>query len=171
MYHYKSGYIQKGHGLGGLFRGIRNFFAPLARKVVTTLNRPEVKRVLKTIGKESVNTGSELLVDSIRGNDIQATLNKRIGIAKKRIAESIKDGVNSQRKANNIKRYHHLRNNSPESDNYENLHSSNRYKRIHSPSVKTKSTPSVKVNKLKNMQMTPKRKFRTIRRSHRTVFD
>jgi hypothetical protein len=159
MYHYKSGYIQKGHGLGGLFRGIRNFFAPLARKVVTTLNRPEVKRVLKTIGKESVNTGSELLVDSIRGNDIQATLNKRIGIAKKRIAESIKDGVNSQRKANNTKRYHHLRNNSPESDNYENL------ERIR------KSTQSDKVNKLINKRMKPKGKFRTIRRSHRTVFD
>ena len=81
MYHYKSGYIQKGHGLGGLFRGIRNFFTPLARKVVTTLNKPEVQRVLKTIGKESVNAGSELLVDSIQGNDIRATLDKRIGIA------------------------------------------------------------------------------------------
>ena len=59
MYHYKSGYIQKGHGLRGLFRGIRNFFTPLARKVVTTLIKPEVKRVLKTIRKESVNPGSE----------------------------------------------------------------------------------------------------------------
>ena len=73
MYHYKSAYIQKGHGLGGIFRGIRNFFMPLARRVVTTLNKPEVKRVLKTIGKETLNTGSELVLDSIQGNDIQST--------------------------------------------------------------------------------------------------
>ena len=82
MYHYKSAYIQKGHGLGGIFRGIRKNFMPLARRVVTTLNKPEVKRVLKTIGKETLNTGSELMLDSIQGNDIQSTLDKRINIAK-----------------------------------------------------------------------------------------
>ena len=71
MYHYKAAYIQKGYGLGGLFRGIRNFVMPLTRRVVTTLNKPEVKRVLKTIGKETLNTGSELVLDSIQRNDIQ----------------------------------------------------------------------------------------------------
>ena len=108
MYHYKSAYIQKGHGLGGIFRGIRNFFMPLARRVVTTLNKPEVKRVLKTIGKETLNTGSELVLDSIQGNDIQSTLNKRISTAKKRIAESIEDGIKSKRTVNSIKRYQRL---------------------------------------------------------------
>ncbi len=97
MYHYKSAYIQKGHGLGGIFRGIRNFFMPLARRVVTTLNKPEVKRVLTTIGKETLNTGSELMRDSIQGKDIQSTLDNRINIAKKQITESIEDGRKESR--------------------------------------------------------------------------
>ena len=74
MYHYKSAYILKGRWLGGIFRGIRNLFMPLARRVVTTLNKPEVKRVLNTVGKETLNTVSELLLDSIQGNHIQQLL-------------------------------------------------------------------------------------------------
>ena len=73
-------------------------FTPLARKGVTTLNKPEVKNVLKTLGKETVTTGSELLLDSLQGNDIQATLNRRINKAKTRIAESIEDGIKSRQK-------------------------------------------------------------------------
>ena len=97
MYHYKAAYIQKGRGLGGIFRGIKDFFMPLARRVVTTLNKPEVKRLPKTIGEETLNTGSKLVLESIQGNDIQSTLDQRINIAKKRIAESIEDGIKSKR--------------------------------------------------------------------------
>ena len=160
MYHYKSAYIQKGHGLGGIFRGIRNFFMPLARRVVTTLNKPEAKRVLKTIGKEALNTGSELVLDSIHGNDIQSTLNKRIGTAKKRIAESIEDGIKSKRTVNNIKRYQRLRDESPD-----------RHNRINSPSTKKNSVPLFKNNRPLNRQTNPLRKNKTIRRQHKTVFD
>ena len=160
MYHYKSAYIQKGYGLGGIFRGIRNFFMPLARRVVTTLNKPEVKRVLKTVGKETLNTGSELLLDSIQGNDIQSTLNKRINIAKKRIAESIEDGIKSRRTVNNIKRYQHLRDESPD-----------RHNRFSSSPIKKNSVPSVKTNRLLNRQKIPLRKNRITRKHHKTVFD
>ena len=77
MYHYKAAYIQKGRGVGGIFRGIINLFMPLARRVVTPLNKPEVRRVLKTIGKETLNTRSELVFYSLQGNDITQTLDKR----------------------------------------------------------------------------------------------
>ena len=83
MYHYRSAYIQKGHGLGGLLRGIRKLFTPLARKVVTSLNKPEVKIVLQTLGNETVSMGSEVLPDSLGWNDIQATLDRRINKATK----------------------------------------------------------------------------------------
>ena len=116
---------------------------PLARRVVTTLNKPEVKRVLKTIGKETLNTGSELVLDSIQGNDIQSTLDKRINIAKKRIAESIEDGIKSKRTVNSIKRYQRLRDESPD-----------RHNRISSPSIKKKTVPSVQINRLLNKQKT-----------------
>ena len=143
MYHYEAAYIQKGRGLGGIFRGIRNLFMPLARRVVTTLNKPEVKRVLKTIGKETLNTGSELVLDSIQGNDIQSILDQRINIAKMRIAESIEDVIKSKRTVNNIKRYQRIRDESPD-----------RYTRISSPSIKKNAEPSVKINRLLNRQKT-----------------
>ena len=143
MYHYKAAYIQKGRGLGGIFRGIRNLFMPLARRVVTTLNKPEVKRVLKPIGKETLNTGSVLVLDSIQSNDIQSTLDKRINIAKKRIAESIEDGIKSKRTVNNIKRYQRLRDESPD-----------RHNRISSPSIKKNAVPSVKISRLLTRQKT-----------------
>ena len=171
MYHYKSAYIQKGHGLGGLFRGIRKFFTPLARKVVTTLNKPEVKNVLKTLGKETVTTGSELLLDSLQGNDIQATLNRRINKAKKRIAESIEDGIKSRQKVNNIKRYRNLGDESLDSNSYEYFSSHNKHNKNRSPSIKKKPTPSTKVGRLANRQLTPRRINKLVRRHHKTVFD
>ena len=105
-------------------------------------------------------TGSELVLDSIQGNDIQSTLNKRIGTAKKRIAESIEDGIKSKRTVNNIKRYQRLRDESPD-----------RHNRINSPSTKKNSVPSFKINRPLNRQTNPLRKNKTIRRQHKTVFD
>ena len=48
-----------------MFRGLAKLFRPLARKLSATMNRPEVRNVLKTVGKETLNTGGELLIDSL----------------------------------------------------------------------------------------------------------
>ena len=55
------------------------------------MNRPEVRNVLKTVGKETLNTGGELLIDSLKGNNIESKLDSRINFAKKRIANSIEE--------------------------------------------------------------------------------
>ena len=47
-----------------MFRGLAKLFHPLARNLSATMNRPEVRNVLKTVGKETLNTGGELLIDS-----------------------------------------------------------------------------------------------------------
>ena len=108
MYVYRSPYAQKGYGLGGIFRGVAKFFRPVARNVVKVSSKPEVKKVLKTVGEEAVNTGGEVLIDSLRGNDVEKTLDTRINLAKKRIADSIEEGIKSRKSINKIGRYKHL---------------------------------------------------------------
>ena len=108
MYVYRSPYAQKGYGLGGIFRGVAKFFRPVARNVVKVFSKPAVKKVLKTVGEEAVNTGGEVLIDSLRGNDVEKTLDTRINLAKKRIADSIEEGIKSRKSINKIGRYKHL---------------------------------------------------------------
>ena len=104
---FKSAYVQKGYGIGGIFRSVAKIFRPIARNVTKVINQPEVQKVLKTIGKESASAGGELLLDSLRGNNIESKLNNRIKVAKRRIAESIQDGIRS-RKRPNTKNYQRI---------------------------------------------------------------
>ena len=102
--YYRSPYIQKGYGLGSIFRGVAKFFKPLGRSLVRSVNIPEVKDVFKTVGKEAFNTGSELLIDSLKGKNIESKMDKRIQQAKKRIIDSIQDGINSAKSAKRTKK-------------------------------------------------------------------
>ena len=108
MYYYKAPYIQKGYGLGGIFRSVVKFFKPMVHNATKILNKPEVKRVLKTVGKETLHGGSKVLLDSLRGNDIKSTLNKRISKAKQKISDSIEQSIKLRRKNDDkYKEYHH----------------------------------------------------------------
>ena len=111
---YKSTYVQKGYGIGGIFRSVAKFFRPIARNVTKVISQPEVQKVLKTIGKETASAGSELLLDSLRGNNIESKLDKRIKVTKQRIVESIEDGIRSKKRAHNTKNYQRIDN-----DDYE----------------------------------------------------
>ena len=155
---YKSAYIQKGYGIGGIFRSVANFFRPIARNVTKVINQPEVQKVLKTIGKESASVGGELLIDSLRGNNIEPKLNSRIKVAKQRIVESIEDGIRSKKRAHNTKNYQRLDND----DNKMTLpkislrrHNINPYQRLYT--------------KRRNNGSTVKKGNR--KSAHRTVFD
>ena len=107
--YYRSPYVQKGYGLGGIFRSVAKLFRPIVRNITRTINRPEVKNVLKTVGKETLDTGSELLINSIKGgNDIGPRLDKRIKIAKQRIVDSIEDGISMGKRAKEYRKYDRL---------------------------------------------------------------
>ena len=147
--YYRSPYVQKGYGLGSIFRSVAKFFRPIARNITRTMNSPKVKNVLKTVGKETINTGSELLIDSIKGNDIESKLDKRIKTAKQRIVDSIQDGINISKRANESRKYKRL---------YDNEHlskASNNY---------TKRRVPNKIRKLSSKQ-------RRVKTANRTVFD
>ncbi len=106
--YYRSSYVQKGYGLGGIFRSVAKLFRPIARNIRRTIDRPEVKNVLKTMGKETIDAGGELLLDSIKGKDVRPTLDKRIKIAKQRIANSIEEGINMRKRAQKSRQYTRL---------------------------------------------------------------
>ena len=106
--YYRSPYIQRGYGLGSMFRGLAKLFRPLVRNLSTTMNRPDVRNVLKTVGKETLNTGGELLINSLKGNDIESKLDSRINLAKKRIANSIEEGINMRKRTREAKKYQRL---------------------------------------------------------------
>ena len=106
--YYRAPYIQKGHGLGSIFRGVAKFFRPIARNIVNTFKQPAVKNVLKTVGKETLDTSRELLIDSIKGKDIESKLDQRIKTAKKRIVDSIEDGISMAKRAKDSRMYGHL---------------------------------------------------------------
>ena len=115
MYYYKAPYIQKGYGLGGIFRSVVKFFKPMVHSATKILNKPEVKRVLKTVGKETLHGGSKVLLDSLQGNDIKSVLNKRISKAKQKITDSIEESIKLRRKNNDkYKEYHRTHDALPE---------------------------------------------------------
>ena len=60
------------------------------------------------MGKETLNTGGELLIDSLQGNDIESKLDSRINLAKKRIANSIEEGINMRKRTRDAKKYQRL---------------------------------------------------------------
>ena len=176
--YYRSPYIQRGYGLGSMFRGLAKLFRPLARNLSATMNRPEVRNVLKTVGKETLNTGGELLIDSLQGNDIESKLDSRINLAKKRIANSIEEGINMRKRTRDAKKYQRLLededNNiaanyktyvkkipSVKSRNYQRLNEKNVLQDIPDSSPKRKTLPIVR--KL--------RKRNRVTNRYRTVFD
>ena len=155
---YKSAYVQKGYGIGGIFRSVAKNIRPISRNVTKVINKPEVQKVLKTIGKESAGAGGELLLDSLRGNNIEPKLNNRINVAKQRIVESIEDGIRSKKRAYNTINDQRLDND----DNKMTLpkislrrHNINPYQRLYTKRRNNGST--VKKGKRKS--------------AHRTVFD
>ena len=56
------------------------------------------------MGKEAFNTGSELLIDTLKGKNIEKKMDKRIQQAKKRIINSIEDGISSAKLAKRNKK-------------------------------------------------------------------
>ena len=93
MMYYRGRYVQKGHGLGGIFKSVAKIFSPLARNIVRVANNREVKNILKTVGEEAMDTGKELLINKLRGENLQPQMKEKLNKSKQRISDSIKEGI------------------------------------------------------------------------------
>ena len=71
----------------------------MKRQIVKVLQKPATKKLIKSLGEEAVNTGSELLLGKINGNkSFQDTLDKRIQSAKETISNAVGDARKNARK-------------------------------------------------------------------------
>ena len=108
MMYYRGRYVQKGYGLGGIFRSVSKIFSPIARKIATVARQPEVRKVLKTLGKSAADTGSELLISKLKGESVQPKLKEKIASSKKQIVESIKEGISELQRKRSSNQYNDL---------------------------------------------------------------
>lgn len=62
---YRGVVMQRGYGLGGIFRGFARALAP------------KIKQGLKHVGKRALKTGIEVLGDVVQGENIKTALKRR----------------------------------------------------------------------------------------------
>lgn len=78
--------FQRGQGLGSFFRGLFRAILPVAKKVG------------KTVGKQALSTGADILGDMVRGENIRNSLNNRgkqaVGELAKKLAQQQTGGYN-----------------------------------------------------------------------------
>ena len=185
--YYRGRYVQKGYGLGGIFRSVSKIFNPIARKIATVVRQPEVRKVLKTLGKSAADTGSELLISKLKGESVQPKLKEKIASSKKQIVESIKEGISELQRKRSNNQYNHLSEDLSDSDiqsNYKkngrstapsfHRNPSNPYKRLVEDISDDESPTNFKqTRRSKTYSFPTKPKPRRPRRSikYRSVFD
>lgn len=75
---FRGGVMQKGYGLGGLFKGFMRTIAP------------KVKQGFKEIGKTALKTGLETLGDVVNGGNLKSSL-------KRRAEQNLRDMITSKK--------------------------------------------------------------------------
>ena len=92
---------QRGHGLGNIFRGIFKFLMPMA------------KSVAKTVGKQALHTGFDIVSDTIKGQNIKQAAKQRGREAAGKLLDAVKSNISQsgngriqkrQQSGNGIKR-------------------------------------------------------------------
>lgn len=121
MAYYKSPYIQRGYGLGSIFNSLLRVFNPAKKHIARILSQPSTQKILKSVGKEAVSAGTDLLIEKASGNkDLKTVLDKRIEKAKNRISETINEAKKLQKRPNS-KKYTRINNSSDSDDVWNEL--------------------------------------------------
>lgn len=79
--------IQQGRGLGGLLRGLVRTFKPISRVVSKAAKNP----VLRKIGKRAADTALDIVSDTLEGQNIKDSSQRRINEAKADLAQVIRN--------------------------------------------------------------------------------
>ena len=82
-----------------MFNSLLRFLKPGAKKISRIIKQPATQKILKSIGKEAASTGSELILEKIKGNkNIGSVLENRIQHAKRKITQSVDDAMKERKK-------------------------------------------------------------------------
>ena len=86
-------YIQRGRGIGGLLRMAKSVFLPLmktAGKTIIKAGKSKAgKAVFGAIKDQAISSGSNLLADALRGNDLEESLHNEGQNIRQRAADTI----------------------------------------------------------------------------------
>ena len=81
MPYFSGPVVQRGYGIGGIFSRIFRAAVPLFKKAA-----PVLKSAAKTVAKEAVRSGADVLDDVISGRSIGDSLSEHSTEAAKRVA-------------------------------------------------------------------------------------
>jgi hypothetical protein len=94
--YYQAPYTQKGHGFGGIFRGLTKFFSPIASGIAKVASNPTVQ----SLAKDAIKTGVNLTADVIEGRKTNAKEEgeKLLKKARKRVASTMRQYTDEERR-------------------------------------------------------------------------
>ena len=98
--------LQRGHGIGGIFRVIKSLFSPIIKSAGKTIAKAATSSTAKSIGNsvkdQLIESGLKIGSDILRGDDIEQSLKNEFKQVKRKAADVINDQatklINSKRK-------------------------------------------------------------------------
>ena len=94
--------LQKGRGIGGLLRAASSLFKPFFKTVGSTALKVARSNTGKAIGKalkkQAISSAKNIAFDTIRGENIQDSLNNEVSNVRKRVADNVEDMLNTPKK-------------------------------------------------------------------------
>lgn len=90
MYIHRGATFQRGHGLGNVFRGLFNFFAPMVKSGAKRAIRSGAARAIKKSAKKAiVSQVKRFAGDVLSGENVASSGKKRMKMAKDQIYSAI----------------------------------------------------------------------------------
>ena len=90
-----GGYIQRGRGIGGLLRLAKSVFLPLMKTAGKTVIKAAKSKTGKMIGnaikEQAISSGTNLLADAVRRNDLEESLHNEGQNIRQRAADTIEN--------------------------------------------------------------------------------
>ena len=90
--------FQRGRGIGGLLRMAKSLFKPVLNTVGKVLKSNTGKAIGHAIKEQAIETGTNLLTDAIKGNNMQEGLKREQNNIKARAAKEIEELKNRRKR-------------------------------------------------------------------------
>ena len=93
--------LQRGRGIGGILRLIKSVFSPVVRSLGKTAVKVASSGAAKTVGtalkEQALTSAVNLGIDALRGENLQESLNREVGSARQKAANTL-EGLSQRRK-------------------------------------------------------------------------
>ena len=89
--------FQRGRGIGGLLRIAKNLFQPLVRTIGKAVNSNTGRAIGKALKEQAIESGTNLVTDVLRGNNISEGFKREVNTFKEKGAEGIEQLQKSRR--------------------------------------------------------------------------